>query len=121
VLVAWEVALIIPTFIISLIEAVIMLLLRWDNFGYNLRISLLMNVTSTIFGIGSVLVGAMKFYNDLSIWSAVAIAFLLSVLIEGGILMLMKRDTARLNWIVSLTANVVSYLLIILPPVSRNT
>jgi len=120
VLVAWGVGLIIPTLIISIIEAVVMLLLKWDKFGRCLRVSLLMNVISTIFGIGGVLVGAIVFYNDMSIWLAAAIAFLLSVLIEGGILMLMKRDAARLNWVVSLTANVASYLLIILPPVWRN-
>ena len=96
-----------------------MLLLKWDKFGYSLQISLLMNVTSTIFGIGSVLVGTMEFNNGFLTWSAVAIAFLLSVLIEGGILMLMKLDAARLNWIVSLTANVASYLLIILLAVWR--
>ena len=119
VLVAWEVGLIIPTLIMSVIEAVVMLLLKWDKFGYSLQISLLMNVTSTIFGIGSVLVGTMEFNNGFLTWSAVAIAFLLSVLIEGGILMLMKLDAARLNWIVSLTANVASYLLIILLAVWR--
>lgn len=35
--------------------------------------------------------------------------------IEGGVLMLMKRSAARQNWIVSLIANLASYLLIILP------
>jgi hypothetical protein len=44
-----------------------------------------------------------------------AIAFVLSVLIEGGALMLMKRGATRQNWIASLTANLASYLFIILP------
>ena len=108
-------ALIVLTLIISVVEAIVMLLLKWDKFGRSLWASLLMNVTSTIFG--GVLI-ALGLLGGSYIW--LAVAFLLSVLIEGGVLMLMKSGAARQNWIVSLTANVASYLFIILPIVLLN-
>ena len=103
-------ALIVLTLIISVVESIVMLLLKWDKFGRSVWASLLMNVTSTIFG--GVLI-ALGLFSDSYIW--LAVAFVLSVLIEGGVLMLMKRGAARQNWIASLVANLVSYLLIILP------
>jgi hypothetical protein len=103
-------ALIVLTLIISILETVVMLLLKWGKFGPSLWASLLMNVTSTIFG--GVLI-ALGLFGGSYVW--LAVAFVLSVLIEGGVLMLMKRGAARQNWIASLIANVVSYLFIILP------
>ena len=103
-------AAIVLTLIISVVESIVMLLLKWDKFGRSLWASLLMNVTSTIFG--GVLI-ALGLFGGSYIW--LAVAFVLSVLIEGGVLMLMKRSAARQNWIVSLIANLVSYLFIILP------
>ena len=44
------VALIVLTLLITIAEAIVMLLLKWDKFGRSLWASLLMNVTSTIFG-----------------------------------------------------------------------
>jgi hypothetical protein len=109
-------ALIVLTFVISVVEAIVMLFLKWDKFGRSLWASLLMNVTSTIFG--GVLV-ALGLLSGSYIW--LAVAFVLSVLIEGGVLMLMKRGAARQNWIASLIANVASYLFIILPIVLLNS
>lgn len=103
-------ALIILTLIISVVESLVMLLLKWDKFGRSLWASLLMNVTSTIFG--GVLI-ALGLLGGSYIW--LAAAFVLSVLVEGCVLMLIKRGAARQNWIVSLIANLVSYLFIILP------
>ncbi|MHB8778581.1 MAG: hypothetical protein ACYC6R_12605 [Anaerolineales bacterium] len=103
-------AAIILTLIISVLESIVMLLLKWGKFGRSLWASLLMNVTSTIFG--GVLI-ALGLFGGSFVW--LAAAFVLSVLIEGCILMLMKRGAARQNWIVSLIANLASYLFIILP------
>lgn len=103
-------ALIILILIISVLESIVMLLLKWDKFGRSLWASLLMNVTSTIFGGALIALGLL---GGSYIW--LAVAFVLSILIEGGVLMLMKRGAARQNWIVSLIANLVSYLFIILP------
>ena len=109
-------ALIILTLIISVVEAIVMLVLKWDKFGRSLWASLLMNVTSTIFG--GVLV-ALGLLRGTYLW--LAVAFVLSVLIEGGVLMLMKRGATRQNWIASLISNLVSYLFIILPIVLMNS
>ena len=108
--------LIILTPIISIIEAVVMFLLKWDKFLRSFWVSLLMNVISTIFGIGSVVVGFL--FSDLSIWLQVILAFLLSVLLEGGVLVLMKQNATRLNWLTSLYTNIASYLLVIVPLVA---
>ena len=116
VLVGIGVNLIILTPIISVVEAVVMFLLKWDKFWRCLWVSLLMNAISTIFGIGSVVVGFL--FSDLSLWLQVVLAFLLSVLLEGGVLMLMKRNAARLNWLTSLYTNIASYLLVIVPLVA---
>jgi hypothetical protein len=113
-LIAFIVGLIIFILIISMIESGVMVLLKWDTFKRSLTVSLRMNAASTIFGMGGVLMSVMGL-DKFSIWLVIAIAFLLSVLIEGGILMLSKRDTPRLNWTVSLIANVTSYLVVILP------
>jgi hypothetical protein len=109
-------ALIVLTLIISIVEAIVMLLLKWGKFGRSLWASLLMNVTSTIFG-GVLL--ALGLLGGSYVW--LVVAFVLSVLIEGGVLMLMKRGVARQNWIASLIANVLSYLFIILPIVLLTT
>jgi len=69
-----------------------MLLLKWDKFGRSLSASLLMNVTSTIFG--GVLI-ALGLLGGPYIW--LAVAFPLSVLIEGGVLILMKRGASKLD------------------------
>jgi len=105
------------TLVISIVESIVMLLLKWNKFSRSFWASLLMNVTSTI--IGMFWVFAMGFLSDLNIWLIFAVSFLLSVLIEGGILMLMKRGATWQNWIVSLIANLVSYLFIILPSFIR--
>ncbi len=112
-------ALIVLTLVISIVESIVMLVIKWGRFGRSLWASLLMNVTSTIFGGALTAVIAVSSLGDTYIW--LAAAFVLSVLIEGGVLMLMKRGAARQNWIASLIANLVSYLFIILPIVLLGT
>jgi hypothetical protein len=142
VLVFVGITLIIQTLIISFVEAIVMLLLKWGKFGRILWVSLCMNLISTIFGgvlfmnwlfvtTESQLKRLTKFMNPFLMLSglfrapknpsaieeciSLAIAFVLSVLIEGGILILFRRGAARQNWFASLIANIASYLLIILP------
>jgi len=109
--------LIVLTLIISTIESLVMVLLKWDRFARSLWASLFMNIISAIFGMVFGLVALA--FPDVSLikrwYTLLAIAFVLSVLIEGGVLMLMKRGAVRQNWIVSLTANLSSYMFIILP------
>lgn len=113
-LVAFVIGLIIFILIISMIETGVMVLLKWGDFWKSSRVSLEMNVASTILGMGGVLVSTWGL-DKFSLWLAIAIAFFLSVLIEGGILMLTKRDAPYLNWAVSLIANIASYAFVILP------
>jgi len=109
-------ALIVLTLIITIAEAIVMLLLKWDKFGRSLWVSLLMNVTSTIFGGVLIALGVLG-----GSYAWLVAAFVLSVLIEGGVLMLMKRGEVRQNLLTSLIANLVSYLVIILPIILLNT
>jgi hypothetical protein len=88
------------------IESLALWLLKWDTFGRSLLAAFLMNLVSTIIGLvpfGVVLAG-------LNYSSLFLLAFLFSVLIEGGVLMLMKKGAARQNWIASLFANALSYV-----------
>jgi len=50
--------------------------------------------------------------NRLGIWFIPA-TWALSVAIEGGVLVLMKRDGGRQNWMAALAANTASYLLLL--------
>lgn len=109
------VALIVLTLIITIAEAIVMLLLKWDKFGRSLWASLLMNVTSTIFGGVLIALGVLG-----GSYAWLVAAFVLSVLIEGGVLMLMNRGAVRQNLLTSLIANLASYLVIILPIILLN-
>ena len=109
------VALIVLTLIITIAEAIVMLLLKWDKFGRSLWASLLMNITSTIFGGVLIALGVLG-----GSYAWLVAAFVLSVLIEGGVLMLMNRGAVRQNLLTSLIANLASYLVIILPLILLN-
>jgi hypothetical protein len=104
------------TLFISMIESLVLYFLKWEKFGRCLLASFLMNVTSTIFG--GVLI-ALGVIGGSYIW--LAAAYILSVLIEGGILILMKRGAVRQNWTASVVVNLASYLFIILPFVLINS
>lgn len=109
------VALIVLTLIITIAEAIVMLLLKWDKFGRSLWASLLMNITSTIFGGVLIALGVLG-----GSYAWLVAAFVLSVLIEGGVLMLMNRGAVRQNLLTSLIANLASYFVIILPIILLN-
>lgn len=95
--------------IVSLSEAVVLKLLKWGTFLRSLLASFLMNLASTLIGVGLVIVVDVE-----GLWFVV-IAWAVSVVIEGGVLTLMKRDAGRQNWLAVLVANVASYLLLVLP------
>jgi len=95
-----------------LIESIVLRLLKWGTFWRSLLASLLMNLPSTL--VGYCLVGLTGFsrLNRLGIWLIPA-TWALSVAIEGGVLVLMKRDGGRQNWMAALAANTASYLLLL--------
>jgi hypothetical protein len=100
--------------VLSLLESIVLRLLKWGTYWRSLLASLLMNLPSTL--VGFLLIWLVEFprLNRLGIWLILA-AWALSVAIEGGVLVLMKRDGGRQNWVAALAANTASYLLLSIP------
>jgi len=99
----------VATVVIIALEGVILWALKWSAFKRALLVALVLNVATTILGFGIV-----PFTALLGGWGLL-IDFILTVLFEGGILLLLKRGAARENWIAALATNAASYLLVILP------
>lgn len=102
-------ALCLLTLLIALIEATAMILLRWGDFRQAMTASVLMNAVSTALG-GALLV----LFPRPPLWG-LGVAWALSVLVEGGVLSLLRRGMGQQNWLAALAANIASYLIIILP------
>lgn len=98
------------TLVITLLEAIVLLLLKWGTFGRSLVAALVMNLVTTMIGFGM-----LVFMKGDAVYLGLLLDFLLSILIEGGVLMLFKRGAPRANWVAALAANAASYLIIILP------
>jgi hypothetical protein len=95
--------------LISVIETVVLQSLRWGNFRQCIKASLVMNAVSSIVSLVlTILVQRPALWGLLVAWG-------LSVLIEGWVLRAIRREPASLNWLVAVAANLVSYLLLILP------
>ena len=97
---------------LSLLESIVLRLLKWATFWRSLLASLLMNLPSTLVGFWLIWLAEFSRLNRLGIWLIPA-TWALSVVIEGGMLVLMKRDGGRQNWIAALAANTASYLLLL--------
>jgi hypothetical protein len=95
-------------FIIGL-ESLVLWRLRWGGFKRALLAGFMMNIATTILGIGVV-----PFTLSLGL-AGLLIDFALSILVEGGILMLFKRGVVCENWVAALVSNIASYILVILP------
>jgi hypothetical protein len=96
--------------VLLLLETLVLVLVKWAGFGNALLAALFMNLVSTIIGL------ILDFTLwDWQLWWVILIAFAVSVIVEGGVLMLMRRTTPRLNIIAALAANLASYLILILP------
>lgn len=94
-------AIFLPVFVV---EALILWLLRWGTVGRAALGSFVMNAATTL--IGAAL--ALRFPE------ALPVGFLLSVAVEGVILMLLKRERKGRTWLAVLAANVASYALLFL-------
>lgn len=108
----------IGTLIIILIEAAVLKLLKWGTFGRSLLAVSVANIATTLIGLIWLAInylGSLALQIGVSGWLGLVVAFILSFLVEAGILMLFKRGAARENWVASLVANIASYLLVILP------
>ena len=101
---------------IPLIEALVYLALKWGNFKRSYKDAFLVNLITTLVGVALGVVMPNLFRdNPLSSPSAfLAAAFVLSVLIEGAILVRLKRQPAGRTWLVAVASNVVSYALLLI-------
>jgi hypothetical protein len=96
--------------VLLLLETLVLVLVKWAGFGKALLAALFMNLVSTIIGL------ILDFTLwDWQLWWVILVAFAVSVIVEGVVLMLMRRTTPRLNIIAALAANLASYLILILP------
>lgn len=117
---------------LALLEAAVLRLLGWDGFRRSLLDALAMNLASTLLGI-LLNVFAVDLYEAcgydpsargrwcaplVSPWSLLVLAAVLTVLVEAGVLFLMRRRPARETWRASLACNAVSYMLVALLMVS---
>ncbi len=91
--------------LIVLIEAVILRFMGWGPFGAALRSAFAMNVVSALAGL---LYAPLVFQINGIVW--VIGAFILSVLIEGGVLAWHRKTPYRRALLPVLVSNVVTYV-----------
>jgi hypothetical protein len=110
--------------LLTLVEAVVLRLLRWGSFGRSVLDSLLMNMASALVGfVLSIFAGNLWQtcgYDPnrggrwcewlISPWVLLVLAWLLSELIEGGVLLLRGHHPPRRTWLAALACNIVSYV-----------
>ena len=96
---------------IPLIEAVVYMAFKWGNFKRSYKDAFLVNLITTLVGFGLLVVQPnLQRGNVLSQPQGfLVVAFGLSVLIEGAVLLRLKRHPARRTWLVAIASNVVSY------------
>lgn len=108
-IILYTLTLLIVLLLTVLIETVALQLMRWGNFKGCLRATLVMNLASiVIWFIMLVMVPQLGL-------AGLILAFLLSTVIEWGVLVRMKRGVLAYNFLVALVANLASYLIILLP------
>ncbi len=103
------VALLLLTLLITLVEGVVLALLKWNVFPRALVASLIINVTSSLVG------GLLLIFLQDSPFIWMLLAFVLFVSIDGAILLRIQPAFGRRTWLFALLANLASYLLLILP------
>ncbi len=109
--------------IVVVVEAGVLAMMRWASFGSSLLDSLVMNVVSLLAGIGlaiglGTLVerqnGAIELdLPDVAAYALfIALALLVSVVVEALVLLLVRRRGAR-TWTAVLVANLASYAIVV--------
>ena len=97
------------TLLIVLIEGVVLTWLKWAGFGQSLVSALVANLLSTFV---TVVLLALSGQPHIAF---LALGWLISSLIDAGILILFKRQPARRTLLCAAAANLASYLILILP------
>jgi hypothetical protein len=97
-------------FIIIFIEALVLRGLKWGSFRLSFIDSLVINLTSATFGVIFLFISIPLLNRGVGI--ALLVFLPLTVLIEGGMLTLLKRHPWRKTWVATIAINVVSYALL---------
>lgn len=102
--------------LVIVVEAITLWGLKWGGFWRAWLDSFLMNLVSTVVGVPLLFGYATIFGDTLGVRYvfAFALAFVISVAIEGGVLLVLRRRPNRETWRTALVANVVSYAVVIL-------
>ena len=95
--------------LMALTESVVLQILGWGNLKRSLIAALWMNLAAA-----PVLIGCILLTPNFGL-ASLGIAWLLSVLIQSGVLMLLKRGSKRQAWVAGFFASLASYLILILP------
>jgi hypothetical protein len=103
------VVLILVIFLIALIEGVILTLLGWEEFKKSLVVSTIMNVASGI--LGGILLVLVPHPSVMGL----VIAMILSIVIEGVIMIRFRPNVIRLTLLAVILANLLSYAIVIFP------
>lgn len=95
--------------LIILFEGVVMQLLRWGTFRQSIKAAAVMNLASVLVWLLMIgLVGQLGII-------ALLMGLLLSILIESAVLIRLEPGQTRYNIFVVIVANLVSYLVLLLP------
>lgn len=94
---------------VTTVEFIVLWLMGWGSFLYSLLTSFVMNLASTIVGI---MIGFFSF-TDLTV-GIFLLLFLISVGIEGAIMLIMNRSKHEMKgvWGLAFISNVLSYILL---------
>src|SRR5262245_55276746 len=98
---------------IWIVESLALWGLKWGSFGRALLDALIANGASTIFGlVFFTLFFSSNFQRTNSPILLFVAMVVLSILIEGGVLLLLKRHPPRKTWTSAIAANLASYALL---------
>lgn len=102
--------------VIVLIEGTILWKLKWAKFGKSLLASLLINVASAV--VGAILyiglnrsIGTLEDLLSQNLLGFLIVSWLITMPIEGGVLVLLNRSDLRLSIRLAFIINFVSYIL----------
>ncbi len=100
---------------IYIVEAIVLLVLRWGSIWHCLLDSAIANIASSLVGFAGAcaLFAGMEPESNVGWVITLVVAAGLSIAIEGAVLSLLKRHPARLTWRAAVVTNAVSYVLLI--------
>jgi hypothetical protein len=94
---------------VVIIETPVLVLMHWQPFLYSLRDAVIVNLVSM--AVGFVMVQVLFPFDLITM---VVISWLLSIIVEGGVLMLLRSESAQRSFLASLAMNTASYVVVAL-------